>query len=92
MNKLEYHYFTTPNRLIDLSNAHQLLTLPKERQTDIAYLLSKMHNATYKVVFSKLSNFNLIKSLDLTSNLYEVQGKQKHVTLNLGVQFAKPRA
>lgn len=78
MSALEYYYFTTPNQVIALSNDHQLLTLPKERQTDITYLLNKMHNATYKVVFPKPSNFNLIKSLDLTSNLYEMQGRQKH--------------
>ena len=34
-----------------------------------------MYNATYKVVFPKPSNFNLIKSLDLSSNLYKIQGK-----------------
>lgn len=38
----------------------------------------------------KPSNFNLIKSLDLTSNLFQMQGRQKHVTLNHGMQFAKP--
>ena len=50
-----------------------------------------MHNDTHKRVFSKPSNFNLIKSLDLTSNLYETQGRQKYVTLNCALKFAKPR-
>lgn len=50
-----------------------------------------MCNDMHTIVFSKSSNFNLIKSLDLTSNLCETQGRQKYVTLNHGMKFAKPR-
>lgn len=90
MNELEFHNSTIPNQVIDLNNDHQLLTLPKKRQIATC-LLNKIYNATYKVVFPKPSNCNLIKSLDLASNLFQIQGRQKHVTLNHEMQFAKPR-
>lgn len=84
MNELEYHYSTIPNQITDLSNDVSIANITQKRQIAIMYLLNKINNATYKVVFPK-PNFNLIKSLDLTSNLFQRQGRQKRATLNHGM-------
>lgn len=38
-------------------------------------------HTTYEVIFPKIMNLNLIKSVDSTSNLQEMQRRQEHVEL-----------
>ena len=46
--ELEYHYFSTPNKLLDLDIGHQMLLISqKEWKPDIVHLLMKEHSTTY---------------------------------------------
>lgn len=75
--ELECHHSAILNELGELENGHQwLLTTQKERQPDIMFFFMDKHTIISELISLKNLNLTLIKLLDPTISLGEIQKKR----------------